>query len=107
MAIKIAFDLFEKEKKNPIVHLQWLVADVSNEVAMGVAPIAKQVEFMIVSTMNNDRRRSRITQRKEFDISTYNSIPTTPIFAKKAQEFASEWFNRCNNKELPTPRQII
>ena len=74
---------------------------------MGVAPIANHVEFKIVSTKINDRRRSRITQRKAFDISTYNSIPTTPIFAKKAQEFASEWFTRCNNKELPTPRQII
>ena len=30
MAVKIAFDLFEKEKKNPMVHLQWLVADISN-----------------------------------------------------------------------------
>ena len=84
MAIKIAFDLFEKEKKNPMVHLQWLVADISNEVAVGVAPIARHVEFKIVSTKNNDRRRSRITQRKAFDVSTYNVIPTSPIFAKKA-----------------------
>ena len=74
---------------------------------MGVAPIAKQVEFKIVSTKNNDRRRSRITQRKAYDVSTYNVIPTYPIFAKKAQEFASEWFIRCNNEELPTPRQVI
>ena len=97
MAIKIAIDLFEKEKKSPFVHLQWLVADIANEVAMGVAPIAKQVEFKIVSTKTNDRRRSRITQRKAFDISTYNSIATTPLFAKKAQEFASEWYTRCNS----------
>ena len=42
MAIKIGFDLFEKDKKkNSIVHLQWLVADIANEVAVGVAPIAK------------------------------------------------------------------
>ena len=87
--------------------MQWLVADIANEVAMGVVPIAKQVEFKIVSTKINDRRRSRITQRKAFDVSTYNSIPTTPIFAKKAQEFASEWYTRCNNEELPTPSQII
>ena len=87
-----------------MVHLQWLIVDISNKVAMGVAPIGRQVEFKLVSTKNNDRRRSRITQRKAFDVSTYNAIPTTSIFAKKVREFAMEWFEKCNNKQFPTPR---
>ena len=40
MAIKFALDLFEKQKKKPMVHLQWLIVDISNKVAIGVAPIA-------------------------------------------------------------------
>ena len=88
MAIKWAKDELKKGKNMAFVHLQWLVVDLKNKVAMGVAPIAQQVEFHLVKTNNNDRRRSRITQRKAFDVATYNVIPTTPIFAKKALEFA-------------------
>ena len=40
MAINLGIDEWRKGKKKTLINLQWLVVDIANEVAMGVAPIA-------------------------------------------------------------------
>ena len=40
MAINVGIDEWRKGKMETLINLEWLVVDIANEVAMGVAPMA-------------------------------------------------------------------
>ena len=108
MALKMAVDEF-KMGGVPLVYLEQYLVDVSNFVGYQTMPVALWVQLKLVRSPNNSRRRSRLTNRKPFELSaTLQSIKSTPFFAKETQEFANIWRKEHNGGEIdPTPRQVL
>ena len=108
MALKMAVDEF-KMGGVPLVYLEQYLVDVSNFVGYQTMPVALWVQLKLVRSLNSSRRRSRLTNRKPFELSaTLQSIKSTPFFAKETQEFANIWRKEHNGGEIdPTPRQVL
>ena len=81
MALKMAVDEF-KMGGVPLVYLEQYLVDVSNFVGYQTMPVVLWVQLKLVRSPNNSRRRSRLTNRKPFELSaTLQSIKSTPFFA--------------------------
>ena len=108
MALKMAVDEF-KMGGVPLVYLEQYLVDVSNFVGYQTMPVALWVQLKLVRSLNSSRRRSRLTNRKPFELSaTLQSIKSTPFFAKEMREFAMIWTKEHNGGvHWPTPRQVL
>ena len=93
--------------KSQLLYLDWFVVDVANMIATGVMPYGHMNYYKLVRSSCNDRRRSRLTMRKQFDASNFKWQKATPFFAKSVKEFANEWWRDHNGRKRATPRQVI
>ena len=101
---------------DPFIYLEDFVIDLTNLVAFKKNCIDGGA-FKLVKTESNDRTRSRLNNRKPFDLTAAFQPAHSSIFDKKYAEFARMWAIECNggNKEMdwldksrfPTPRQVF
>ena len=86
--------------------LDQFVVDVDNMTAFK-KNCAVGTLFRVVRTEHNDRARSRLTDRKPFDLSAAFQSAKSSFFAKTYGEFAGMWYNQCNGGKYPTARQVF
>ena len=72
------------------IHLDQFVVDLDNRTAFK-KNCALGTMFRVVRTENNDRARSRLTDRKPFDLSAAFQSAKSSFFAKNWGEFALMW----------------
>ena len=63
--------------------------------------------YKVERTASNDRRRSRLTNRKTFDLSTAFQGARSSFFAKEMGEFADMWEQECNKGKKPSAQQVF
>ena len=79
---------------------------MKNEVAWK-KKCAKKILFKLMKTAKNDRSRSRLTNRKTFDLAAAFQAAKSDFFAKKMGEFGVKWSKDCNDRKHPTPKQVL
>ena len=90
------------------VFLEHLVVDVENMTAFRRnCPVGAM--YKVERTANYDRRRSRLTDRKTFDLSTAFQSAKSSFFAKHDGEFAWMWQCECNGGwgNKPSAQQVL
>ena len=82
MAINIGIDEADLQfDRDSFVHLEHFVIDLKNEVAWK-KKCSKNALFKLMKTVKNDRTRSRLTNRKTFDLAAAFQAAKSDFFAK-------------------------
>ena len=89
----------------PFIYHEHFLIDLQNKTAfkrnLGYAQM-----FKVKRSDENDRTRSRLTNRKSFDSAAVYQAKKDSFFAKDIGEYATMWFSK-NGKKEPTGREII
>ena len=81
--------------KKPFLYLEDFFIDVTNLVAYQNWSLYAYVEYKLIRTSNNDRSRSRLSDRKQFEF-TLMFRNASSFFARERGEFAMNWARNYN-----------
>lgn len=99
LAINVSLNEVQHEWQlcSKFIHVEDFVVDLANMVAFRKrCPLG--LMHQIIKSKSNDRTRSRLTERKPFDLTAVFQATNSLFFAKRAMDFARMWFVDINNE---------